>query len=516
MGGRKILVVWATLGIATVHARTPGFDALQHLVESKGIGSVEALVAALPADLRTHYTLAFSSRSLQTASFEYPRVILYGTDASLVVTFNGESTQRGYGAVETMEFDQSTNAFIFREIAFAPSGDPSANIISGPNPARCVACHGAPARPIWDAPPTWPGIYGERYGGGLTSVEASGIRAFLQLQPTHARYRYLVDAARFANRSTYVPSTQLTYNGATVESPNARLSALLASFNVRSILSELMAQPGFGAHRYALLAAAGANCGAPARFYPEKAQAAIQSDYESFQRLTRTADKREAESKILRRASRDQAVRWAGETLELEALRFVSERSLGLSTGHWTLALERATYDFSAPESALTLAAALFEIVAGQDGALRDLAAYRDFSNHDGYCDHLRQESRRTLAAWYAEHPLGAPAWAAPDQASAAMHPGSIESCVSCHSSGAAPRLPFSDPAALAKQLAGDDRYPHGRLLDEILFRLTPEAGADRMPRGMNPTPSEQRELETYFLSLASPQSRLASQQSRR
>jgi hypothetical protein len=45
--------------------------------------------------------------------------------------------------------------------------------------------------------------------------------------------------------------------------------------------------------------------------------------------------------------------------------------------------------------------------------------------------------------------------------------------------------------------------YPHGRLLDEILYRLTPEAGAQGMPLGLSISDDERRGLEEYFLLLA-------------
>jgi hypothetical protein len=38
-----------------------------------------------------------------------------------------------------------------------------------------------------------------------------------------------------------------------------------------------------------------------------------------------------------------------------------------------------------------------------------------------------------------------------------------------------------------------------------ILYRLAPEAGAARMPRGTNMTPAERRDLEEYFVRLALP-----------
>jgi len=508
MRGRAILAACLVLGrAAAADAGTPRFDALRQLLESERIGSAAALIAALPAELRREYTLAFASRSLQDGSFANPRAILYGSDASFIVTFNGEATQRGYDAVETMEFDSSANSFVFREIVFAPDGDPAARSISAPNPARCVACHGTPARPIWDLPPAWPGIYGERYGAGLSPVEASGIHAFLKRQPTHPRYRHLIGAARFADRETYVPGARAVYNGTAFASPNERLSGLLARLNLRSILAELVAQPAFGAHRYVLLAMAGTNCGAPASFYPEQAQAGIEDDFAGFERRLQIADKRQAATKTLRRASRAQAVRGADATTELLALRFVTERSLGLSTGHWTLALEQGTYELSAPEGVPTLAQGLFELAASSDGALRELAAYRTLSADDAYCDFLRRGSRRALTAWYAEHAPATPAWAArggpPAAAPGSSRPALLERCAGCHSGGdIGPAVPFADPAALAQRLGGG-RYPRGRLLDEILFRLTPEAGAERMPRGMNPTPDEQRELEQYFLALA-------------
>ena len=62
--------------------------------------------------------------------------------------------------------------------------------------------------------------------------------------------------------------------------------------------------------------------------------------------------------------------------------------------------------------------------------------------------------------------------------------------------------LPFGDPLLLASRLGGSG-YARGRLLDEILYRLTPQAGAERMPRDINLTPAEQEVLENYFIRLA-------------
>ena len=78
---------------------------------------------------------------------------------------------------------------------------------------------------------------------------------------------------------------------------------------------------------------------------------------------------------------------------------------------------------------------------------------------------------------------------------------GVLERCVACHSSGAAPYLPFGEPGRLARQLHAAS-YPRGSLMDEIRFRLSPQAGASRMPLDANTTESERTEVEAYFRSL--------------
>src|SRR2546422_10811492 len=89
-------------------AGTFNFASLQSLIRDQDIGSVEELIAALPAAQRNRYALVFESRSLQGASFDSPRAIVFGPDARFIVTFNGSPAQRGFRVVETMEFDDET------------------------------------------------------------------------------------------------------------------------------------------------------------------------------------------------------------------------------------------------------------------------------------------------------------------------------------------------------------------------------------------------------------------------
>jgi cytochrome c553 len=484
-------------------------QSLRELIATHNVESVQELLAILPAELRAHYTLVFSSRSLQDATLQNPRAILFGTDAQLIITFNGERSQRGYESVETMELAAGSSSFSFREISFSPDHKRSAPQISDANPARCVVCHDNPARPIWDTPPAWPGVYGERYGAGLSGTELRGMRGFLSSQPAHPRYQYLLGASTLADRDRYVADSGASYNNQSIEPPNAQLSTLLATLNVRSILARLAEQPGFAAHLEALLAAAGDSCGSIADFYPPSMHDEIADDFGKFSMKTTGADRRQALGKTMRRVSRADTHPSLAPPTELTALRYVVERSLGVPTQHWTLAFERGSYDLSAPAAAITFEQALYNWLAGTDPELPIAAAYRNYSESDSYCTHLRRISQAKLAAWYSAHSRRV-AGADPgdpqtqQNASRSAPPSMLQTCIACHSSDVAPPLPFGTPALLAARLR-ENRYPHGRLLDEILFRLTPQAGSQRMPRGVDIDVAQQQQLEHYFIELAHP-----------
>ncbi|HEY6924217.1 MAG TPA: hypothetical protein VI653_12165, partial [Steroidobacteraceae bacterium] len=67
--------------------------------------------------------------------------------------------------------------------------------------------------------------------------------------------------------------------------------------------------------------------------------------------------------------------------------------------------------------------------------------------------------------------------------------------------SGIGPSIPFTDPAGLAHELQSRAAL-HGTLLDEVLFRLSPDAGIARMPLGITLSDKERAKLRTYFAEL--------------
>jgi hypothetical protein len=96
------------------------FEALRALVANRGVRTVDELVPRLPVGLRSRHVVVYESRSIQSATFTRPRVLLFTRDAKFVVAFNGRP-EGGEETVETMEFDDRRRDFRFREIAF---GDP--------------------------------------------------------------------------------------------------------------------------------------------------------------------------------------------------------------------------------------------------------------------------------------------------------------------------------------------------------------------------------------------------------
>ena len=495
--------LWSLLLLAGAPLRAAELDfaQLQSQINQQQVHNVEGLLALLPAALRSHYVLLFASRSLQSASFENPRAILYGNDAQFIVTFTGHPRQRGFEAVEIAEFKAATQSFELREIRFAAeAGAPI--VFSPPNPPQCLSCHGSPARTLWDSAPLWPGAYGERYLQPLSAPEKLGIAKFLQQQPNNPRYRALLGAERFGLRDLYVPGAHSRYDGNAQEPPNADFSRLLADLNARRIIAKLAAQPAFPAFQYALLGAAEADCGPLTNFLPVDARAGARAGLEQFSALTESANARAALIRRQRLSTFADLPATAGGShgASLSELRYLAEAGLGLATGAWTLAIEQGSYDFSSPGPGVnSLAELLRERVLAADPELGVLVAYRTHSPEDAYCSHLQRMSLRALGA----SAMSSSQWSAlatPVPPASAL----LQTCATCHEGHTAPALPFGDSQALALRLH-ERGYPRGELLDEIEFRLAPQSGAAHMPLNQNLDEASRQALAQYLESLAAP-----------
>jgi mono/diheme cytochrome c family protein len=148
------------------------------------------------------------------------------------------------------------------------------------------------------------------------------------------------------------------------------------------------------------------------------------------------------------------------------------------------------------------LANALRAAVAQGDARIGELESAREYSANDRYCVYLRERSRSALAVLPEGDVQRFAADHGPADNSALTPQSMVQHCASCHGGSAAPPLPFDRPQLLAPLLRLR-AAAHGDLLGEILFRLSLEAGAARMPRDANLAPAQREALSRYLVSLA-------------
>ena len=108
------------------------------------------------------------------------------------------------------------------------------------------------------------------------------------------------------------------------------------------------------------------------------------------------------------------------------------------------------------------------------------------------YCAQLRRRST----------PLTANAVPRAPPQSVAVRPLGLDACARCHDGEMATALPFDNPTELSRALV-TQQTARGPLINDLLYRLSLDSGADKMPRDANLTEEERRQLVDYFLKLA-------------
>ena len=507
------VIVFFTFFIPPPFVQAVTYDSLRDMIQTNKVSSIEKLLPLLPDTYRSKYALLFNSRSLHGANFKEPRVLLYGEDAKLIISFNGSSNQKGFEALETMEFDETSKEFHFREILFPENSKTrSGPTFSQTNPEKCLKCHGNPPRPIWDTHPLWPGAYGERYHSPLSPSEKEGLASFLSQASTHPRYRQLAQIENFSNRETFYPSAQNRYNGTSKQSPNEELSRLLSEMNFKKIINEIIKSSQFSSYRYAILGTLHKDCGELQEFIPEAMRTIFLKQYEDFSIQTQERNQQQQSLKNGRAISlKYQKENKAEETESLNAFRFLVEKGLGISTEQWTTAMEVRTYDFTTPSlTSALLENLLLKRISGldpTDSTIKKLTQLNQMSLSEPYCRFLKSQSKIELDTQNKTAPQTQSKWANANTPAAISPtppppPAPLKSCMECHKGEVASAIPFQDPQALAK-LLNIKKYPRGTLLEEITYRLSRNAGADKMPRDANLSDSEQKNLEAYFKALS-------------
>ena len=194
------------------------------------------------------------------AGAAFPRALVYGGDAKLVMSFNGHPKQKGFERLGLMCFDDQEQKFDFKEVAFpgeAASPEAVADLtpeeraqpfvaLEGRGARDCRQCHDQNARPVWDAAALWPGFYGG-VGDSLFNPRAEDARPI---------YSALERLRWQAFSEGPLKTGRYRYTSVASPRPNAELTHRLSYLNGRRIVGDLKRLgPAFEPARYHFAAA---------------------------------------------------------------------------------------------------------------------------------------------------------------------------------------------------------------------------------------------------------------------
>jgi hypothetical protein len=249
-------------------------DDIKQIIKINNIKSIEELLPYLPEEYRSRSTYVYSSRSIQEASPESPRVILFGRDASLMMSFNGHPSQKGHENLEIIQFNKNSNEYELFDIHFDPEKklDP---IISEKNPSNCISCHGDKPKPIWDTYFLWPGVIGAE-DGDETQLEKKYMKDFTDRKSNHPLYKHIPEQKLLfaAGIDGFVENMGPNGNGVQI---NSELNALLNRQNFKIIAQDLKNDPVSYDLRYAILGAMSCPSEEIDSFIPEKIRKKMKS-----------------------------------------------------------------------------------------------------------------------------------------------------------------------------------------------------------------------------------------------
>jgi hypothetical protein len=129
---------------------------LDQFIKARGINSVAQLLSALPDHYQKRYAFIETTRGLGKASLTYPRIVLFGADARLLMNISTDPTDARYERLDVAFMNKDTGNWEFAEFNMKAAGAKLTR-----NPAVCAQCHGSPARPIWGTYLNWPGAIGD-------------------------------------------------------------------------------------------------------------------------------------------------------------------------------------------------------------------------------------------------------------------------------------------------------------------------------------------------------------------
>ncbi len=256
---------------AQLDSSTPTALQIRDSVLSSRSSKMEDVLTKLPESLRRGFTLSYASRSRLDSSARYPAVLLFGDNAKTLIAFNGHVSQRGFAALDILEFDETTgfyrpSRFLFeptaRDLASAEMTEklPGVDVYFEAKPQACARCHGSENHPIFESGyPEWNGFYGSSrdhlYGSQLKG-EIEGYRLFQKVRPSNPRYATLLfPSSKVSSVTPYLDEAteKSVPNGyAYTYRPNLMFGAYLVRNNAVAVFRKLKSASAYRKYRAAL------------------------------------------------------------------------------------------------------------------------------------------------------------------------------------------------------------------------------------------------------------------------
>jgi hypothetical protein len=206
------------------------YEDLTQIIQSQNLNTLEAVLPKLPEEMRSRFVLMHTSRSLQGASAENPRAIMFSPNGKLTCSFNGESSQYGNDSLECFQFRSKERKFDFRQIVF-PTAANRLNAVqfslsnqTADGSISCTACHGADPPPNWDNYNFWPGAYGEQ--DDRIDLENEMYRSFRNGSYESSRYKWLI-----RENNSWAPYRLDAVDFGIAHRPNFRLTEIYGRLN---------------------------------------------------------------------------------------------------------------------------------------------------------------------------------------------------------------------------------------------------------------------------------------------
>ncbi|HVK62439.1 MAG TPA: hypothetical protein VM432_12855 [Bdellovibrionales bacterium] len=237
---RFFITFAAAFLVASLTHGAERFDQLQGRLEAAGVKTVDAAIPFLGEDILSNFTFMHTSRSIQGASPEYPRAILWSGDSKMLVSFNGHSSLDGNDRLEIIEFNDGEARFEFHTVNQTPDGLVFQNENGTQN---CFGCHGMISddlKPVWDVYQVWRGAYGannDRMDLPGSEKAKNDYVSFLNSSKDHPRYSKL----KFDfTKSTLSPfSDRFETSMDLDQQPNMRLGIVINRLAAKRIVRQI-------------------------------------------------------------------------------------------------------------------------------------------------------------------------------------------------------------------------------------------------------------------------------------